>query len=419
VSTAYGTPLKISGKISAPLERIALGSSGSSGAFDEAWLQRLVDRHPECLPISEIEPGFTRPVSVCMELPTRHGPIDNFLVTPDGDLVIVETKLWRNPEARRKVIAQALDYASCLFEMDYAELERAALAGDSGDRERPKSLFDAVVSGEEIDESAFIDAVNANLSRGRILILVVGDGIRSETQRIVGSLQSHAGFHFTFGLVELAVFESPGTDDLIVQPRTLARTVMVERGIVVIDDKRVAVQAGALLDENSVPRSQARKTITAERFLECMDEIQTGLAAKIAALLADLQSLDVYPEYKGSLNLKWDPPEGNSVNMGYITKGGQLWTEPSNWTVGRELARTYNEELAAALGLVLGQTNGDWWVQSDGHGPRLEEIADKLSLWPPVVARFQAQIRSKQRATESQLTDEPGSDGVSSAPEKT
>lgn len=74
----------------------------------EKWLQDLIHDNPELLPIEEIEPGFGRPVAVCRELATKHGFIDNLLITPEGNIVVVEVKLWRNPEARRAVVAQAL-----------------------------------------------------------------------------------------------------------------------------------------------------------------------------------------------------------------------------------------------------------------------------------------------------------------------
>ena len=54
---------------------------------------------------------FSGPVPICTELNTPAGAIDNFLVTPKGLPVLVECKLWRNPEARREVVGQILDYA--------------------------------------------------------------------------------------------------------------------------------------------------------------------------------------------------------------------------------------------------------------------------------------------------------------------
>jgi hypothetical protein len=80
-----------------PLERVPL-ISGVLRQFDEAWLQNLVHTTPACLPISEIEPGLGRLVPIGREFPTPHGPVDNLLMTPAGDIALVETKLFRNPE---------------------------------------------------------------------------------------------------------------------------------------------------------------------------------------------------------------------------------------------------------------------------------------------------------------------------------
>jgi hypothetical protein len=100
-----GTPVIVSSG-STKLERVDLTTS--IGAYDEAWLQKLLSDHPECLPIGEIEPGFEKLVAISRELPTRHGSIDNLFMTGAGDIVMVEAKLWRNSQARREVIGQAV-----------------------------------------------------------------------------------------------------------------------------------------------------------------------------------------------------------------------------------------------------------------------------------------------------------------------
>ena len=68
-------------------------------------------RHPSLLPVDQIEPAFNTVVPICIELPMKSGFLDNLLVTPAGDLALVECKLWRNPEARREVVAQIIHYA--------------------------------------------------------------------------------------------------------------------------------------------------------------------------------------------------------------------------------------------------------------------------------------------------------------------
>src|SRR3546814_2517964 len=86
----------ISNGVRCPLEPAPLGD----GLHDETWLQALIHDHPEILPIIDIEPGFGDLIPMAREVPCRHGLIDNLFVTPSGDIVLVEAKLWRNPEMR-------------------------------------------------------------------------------------------------------------------------------------------------------------------------------------------------------------------------------------------------------------------------------------------------------------------------------
>lgn len=87
----------------------------------EEWLQKLVHDHPELLPIDTIEPALGPVVPAAMEVACGHGWIDNILLTANGDIVLLEVKLWKNPELRREVVAQTLDYVSsrsCQFKAD-------------------------------------------------------------------------------------------------------------------------------------------------------------------------------------------------------------------------------------------------------------------------------------------------------------
>ena len=99
-----------------PLERVRISPGGGDAVvkYNESWLQQLLHRHPSSLPIAEIEPGLGRIIPVGMELQTPAGFIDNLFVTQEGNLVVVECKLWRNTEARRLVLAQIIDYAQSM-----------------------------------------------------------------------------------------------------------------------------------------------------------------------------------------------------------------------------------------------------------------------------------------------------------------
>lgn len=171
--------------------------------MSEADIQALVHAHPTCLPIAEIDPMFSGPVPICTELNTPAGAIDNFMVTPSGLPVLVECKLWRNPEGRREVVGQILDYAKQLSRWSSSDLQREVSRRLKRDG---NPLLDMVRAVDPlVDEIHFNDTLTANLRRGRFLLLIVGDGIREGVEAIAEYLQVHAGLHFSLGLVELPI----------------------------------------------------------------------------------------------------------------------------------------------------------------------------------------------------------------------
>ena len=238
----HATPLLLTDGAAVALSPLSLAAGPD--AVSEAAIKQLIHDHPSCLPIAEIDPTFCGPVSICTELSTMAGPIDNFMVTPSGLPVLVECKLWRNPEMRRQVVSQILDYAKELSRWSSSDLQREA----SRRLGRPgNALLDLVrEAGHEVDEADFNDALTANLRRGRFLLLIVGDGIREGVEAIAEYLQAHAGLHFTLGLVELPIFAIPDGSRIVV-PRVLTRTVSISREVVAVPQGFV-LQDGPLLE---------------------------------------------------------------------------------------------------------------------------------------------------------------------------
>jgi len=125
--------------------------------FEEGWLQELIRANPGLLPVAEIEPVFAPLVSIGREVPTDVGAIDNLYLSPQGYLAIVETKLWRNPEARREVLGQVIDYAKEVASWSYEQLE------DQGSRLSILDTLRSVEPIDEADEAALVDTISRNL----------------------------------------------------------------------------------------------------------------------------------------------------------------------------------------------------------------------------------------------------------------
>ena len=147
--------------------------------------------------------------------------------------MVVECKLWRNPQARREVVGQILDYAKELASWDYADLQRevSRARGELGVDALHRLVADRY---PDVHQAQFIDAVGRNLARGRLMLLVAGDGIREGTEAIVQYVSRYAGLQLTFGLVEMAGYEMPD-GRLLVQPRLLARTTNIERAVIRVE----------------------------------------------------------------------------------------------------------------------------------------------------------------------------------------
>lgn len=354
-----GVPIWISGQAEAaiPLNRVDLQRGGDS-VYSEAWLQTLLYENPECLPIEQIEPGFGPLISVCRELPLefgfgRTGNLDNLFVTPSGGLLLVEAKLWRNPESRRAVVAQAMEYAASVFRLSFEELESAVNRARKVAGENPKSLFELASIGSDLDEAAFVDAMSRNLQRGRAIIAVVGDGIREDIMPLAELLQSHAGHRFTFALVELAVYEVSGGTAKIIVPSILAQTALIERGVVRIEESAsmgVKLSVGA----SSLPPSSAPKGrsfgISEDEFFDALSQRDASLPSSLKSFLAKADALGVYADVQGGMNLKHEVPQGRPLNLGTIRKDGYVDTGPSTWWDRAAIGQTYNDRLAALIG---------------------------------------------------------------------
>ena len=231
------------------LERIPLTGASGTSAYNEDWLQDLLYKHPQSLPITEINPLFAGLVPICRELLTPAGPLDVLYATREGRLVVLEAKLWRNPEARRKVIGQILDYAKELSHWNYETLDAAIRAALRRDQGTAKSFFEVVCEQHgELDEAQFIDAVSRNLRRGELLLLIAGDGIRENVGAITQFIEDHGTLHFTFGLIEMALYQMPDGMHLV-QPRVLAHSEIIRRIV-------VEVRGGELAEPDADSREE-------------------------------------------------------------------------------------------------------------------------------------------------------------------
>ncbi len=249
-TSGFGVPLLVRADgTTESLKSVSPSRQGENG-YDERWLQELLFRHPEILPITEIDDSFSGLIPLCMEMSTPAGEIDAVYVTPSGRLALLEAKLWRNPESRREIIGQILDYAKELPSWDYSRLENAVRQARKNEKttagENFPGIFEHVVKTHPgLEQIKFHDAVTKSLAAGKFLLLVAGDGIREGVGAIAQYLDRNGSLHFTFGLIQCSIYDAPG-GVRYVQPRVLAQTALIPRTVFFSGESRVvATEADA------------------------------------------------------------------------------------------------------------------------------------------------------------------------------
>lgn len=294
--------------------------SPARGIWSEDELQRFLYDHPGALPVREVEPFFAPLIPVARELRLPSGRLDLLYTNPNGLLTLVECKLWKNEESRRSVIGQILEYANDMSRLGFTELQDAVRASLN------EPAFDLVAHAaghsEDLDEVGFVDDINRNLRRGRFLLLVVGDGIRERMEGIAAYLQAHAYLNFTFSLVELGLYDLPGTG-LLVQPSVLLKTLEVERAVVRLEQERLTAYAPAIaVTDSTISNTPRRRTVSLQVYLEQLAETDPETARALEVFIERATDMGLGLDYgSGTVMLRYDP-DNLAINLGIFGTNG-------------------------------------------------------------------------------------------------
>jgi len=263
----YATPVVVHDSGTTILQRVPF----KERLFDEDWLQELLYQNPTILPLSYLEPAFSGSIPIVRELPTGAGPVDLLYMNSKGYITLVETKLWRNPEARRSVVAQIIDYAKDIAGWTYDSFV-SAIRTALKDHSSQDPLIDLFLEIEEddFDKQIFIDRVTRNLQRGRFLLLIVGDGIQEGVKQMADFIQQTPTLGYSLALIELAVFrENPEkSKPLYIQPKILMRTKEIVRAVIELKIPVSPSDVSITLPSETQDRSRVRKRITEEEYFE-------------------------------------------------------------------------------------------------------------------------------------------------------
>jgi hypothetical protein len=294
-------------------------------SFNEGWIQELIQKNPNILPVAEIEPAFTPLISIGKEVPTADGSIDNLFISPNGNLTIVETKLWRNPEARRQVVGQIIDYAKEITRWTYEDLDNRVRTYNKKYRKEDSNIIDTIKMFENIDdddENKIVDKISRKMKRGEFLLLIVGDGIRESVEAMAEFINQTPQLHFTLALVELQTYAIEICNSIfdLVIPQVITRTREITRAVVRIEgDGNLIklVQLGIDTKPQSEKQPLKRQSLSEEDYFDALgqsvDSNQVDFARK---LIEDMENRGCVIEWKNaSYVIKLPDPGGSGQNL--------------------------------------------------------------------------------------------------------
>ena len=200
----------------------------------EADIQRLIAAHPEVLAGEAMTPAEPRRwllVDVEAPVPDSAGGarwfLDVLLLDQDARPTLVEVKRGSNPEVRREVLGQMLDYvAHAERYWPVGTLRERCEAAHDGREGGFEGALAALLGEDEPDADAFWERVDANLRAANLRLLFAADGIPDELARVVEFLNAQMA---TVEVLAVDIRRFAGGDAATLVPRVIGRTARARR----------------------------------------------------------------------------------------------------------------------------------------------------------------------------------------------
>ena len=298
-------PISIVGDKYTELIKINETKSG----FNEDWLQRVIHKNPQAYPIENSLNKNLKIISLGREVNSGSGFIDILLLTSDAELIIVETKLWRNPEKSRTVLAQVIDYAKEINTWGYDDLNNAVISAQRNQKLNKAFSLREIISKSfpNQDQTDFIDILTQNLQNGILTLSIIGDRIAPNLMLLSDTIQSSPGLNFTLTLIEMKLFKY--SNNILLIPDIVGKTKEVVRGVIKVQYEKEKPKIEIKYLEPDKPNKLRKKTDRETFLSQCPDDVTLPLENCINDWQKN-QDLLIYWGVKGfsvrgKLNDKW------------------------------------------------------------------------------------------------------------------
>lgn len=320
----------------------------------EEDLQKLIAQHPELLDGEQITPGnarrwilITREKGIAeLSGQAARWSVDHLIVDQDAMPTLAELKRGSNPEIRRTIVGQLLEYAAHASDTWTADelreaFERRTEAQGLNSRDEIAKLLQS--DGDPpVDE--FWKRVSTNLSANRLRLLFVADDIPDPLARVVGFLNEQME-NIEVLAVEIKRFRGQSGQTLV--PRVIGR--------------RVA----------GTGRARSGQRLTRESFLESFDDAGVRAVAERLLDVAQQSGADIAYGDSFGLSIRARCPAWRSpISVAWLySQPGKGWYRTRDFSFG---AAILDYELHEDLQKVLQD-----WVKTISSEPFVADASSK------------------------------------------
>ena len=167
---------------------------------EESKLQDYLKDYPALIPLEDVGEGASELICIGKEVAVPSGAIDLLFIDKDGLLTVIETKLVKNPEIRREVIGQIIEYASYISRWSADKVYAIANAYLKSDLD--EFMLNKYPEGFSADD--FRSNIEQNLESGRIRLIIATNKFVEPLQATVTFLNSYSKFDIL--LLEVSSF---------------------------------------------------------------------------------------------------------------------------------------------------------------------------------------------------------------------
>ncbi|MFA6523538.1 MAG: hypothetical protein WCS85_04195 [Candidatus Peribacteraceae bacterium] len=297
---------------------------------NEDELQRYIYENPESIPLYDIKEDI-RLLVVAREFPTQSGPIDAIGVDKEGELYLVETKLYKNAD-KRSVVAQVLDYGASLWKHSSEDWEgfRSELEKQSQKKwSIPlQQKFQEFFGISEEETLALIGNLNRHLDEGEFKFVVLMDRLHDQLKDLILFINQNS--KFSIFIAEMEYYKHEEYEILI--PRLFGAEVK----------KDVTVSS-----RTSIPRVWDRESF----FRELQGQTDASVVSKAERLFSFVESAgaDALEFGVNSFKLRVESKDGVRKTVFFVNSNGRWNLVPDFWKVDSGLRKKYADLMVQAM----------------------------------------------------------------------